>query len=210
MASFIETVLRSPDLLHIQFEFVNLTLGTAADGTPQLKRVAGQTACIVIRLPPQHIAEQVFNSADQRTFPYQALLASPSRLAFDIPESIELPTYTVVGILDKIRELSLRPPDQTLGTGPATAIELPYRVLLVPAPNTRLFHRGTSCASVPMLPLWQAWPQRIVHLPLTKNGDTRDVRLSRRAVRLPSGQAKNATSAPALVALAKTSCVALK
>jgi hypothetical protein len=40
--------------------------------------------------------------------------------------------------------LPLRPIDVAIGTDPTTAIELPYRVLLGPAPDARLFHRNTA------------------------------------------------------------------
>src|SRR5262249_38332920 len=143
MASHVETVLRSADLLNIQIEFVNLTVDVAADGTPRLNRIAGQTPTIVIRLPAQHVAEQVFDSNVSRQLPYVSLLSSPSRLAFDIPAAMPLPAFTVEDILRCVSGLSPRPPGSVLGADPATVIELPYRVLLSPAPNTRLLHRAT-------------------------------------------------------------------
>ena len=143
MSSFVETVLRSLDLLYVQFEFVNLSLEVAADGTARLDRIAGQPASIVIRLPPQHVAEEIFQSTDPRRIPYNAALASPSRLAFDIPDTVALPAFSVEAILYFIKELPLRPADLPLGTDPATVIELPFRVLLGPAPGARVFHRST-------------------------------------------------------------------
>ena len=143
MASYIETVLRSSDLLHIQFEFVNLSVDVAADGSPRLKRTPGQRASIVVRLPPQHIAEQVFDPGDARQFPYKALLAGPTRLAVEIPDAVDLPPFTVQGILKFIQGRPLRLQAQPPDRGPATAIEIPYRVLLSPAANTRLLHRYT-------------------------------------------------------------------
>jgi hypothetical protein len=141
--SFVETVLRPLDLFYVQFEFVNLSLEVAADGSARLDRVAGQPASIVIRLPPQHIAEEIFRSADPRRFPYNAALASPSRLAFDIPNAVALPAFSLEAILRFIKGLPLRLADLSLGTGPATVIELPFRVLLGPAPGAHVFHRST-------------------------------------------------------------------
>jgi hypothetical protein len=103
MTSFVETVLRPIDLLYVQFEFINLILDVAADGSAQLSRIPGQPACIVIRLPPQHVAEEVFESTDPRVVPYNASLACPSRLAFDIPDTVDLPAYSVEAILDFIK-----------------------------------------------------------------------------------------------------------
>src|SRR5262249_31963628 len=112
-----------------------------------LQRVPGQAASIVIRLPPQHIAEEVFNSTDPRHFPYNASLASPSRLAFDIPDAVALPDFSVQAILDLVKKLPLRPANLPLGDAPATVIELPYRLLLGPAPAAQVFHRSTPLAN---------------------------------------------------------------
>src|SRR5262245_48627623 len=78
-------VLRVKDLVHVQFEFINLSLETPTASTPFLRRSAGGAAYIVVHVPPQHVAEPAFNPNDTGTGdpPYQGFLACPTRIVFE-------------------------------------------------------------------------------------------------------------------------------
>ena len=146
MASFIETVLRSRDLLHVQFEFVNLKLDSADPVNPALVGAGPGPAFIVMRLPPQHVTEEAFDAAAPRRPPYDAVLACPSRLAFEIPAARLPIAFTIDGLL---RTIASMPPliAESPGNGPGTFIEFPDRVLLVPQTDARLFHRSDLLSS---------------------------------------------------------------
>ncbi len=77
MSSLFETIIRADDFLHCQFEFVNLALRTSSAGTQQLERAAAGPAFIIVRLPPQNIAEQVAQGSLTLNLPYQAGLSGP-------------------------------------------------------------------------------------------------------------------------------------
>jgi hypothetical protein len=59
--NLVVSVLRTDDLLALQFEFVNLHLDTSSSQEARLVRTrAGQPVFITVHFPPQHIAEQAF------------------------------------------------------------------------------------------------------------------------------------------------------
>ncbi len=73
--SFDLTLLRPDDLLHLDYEFVNLKLLTAG-GAPRLTReVAGQPAFVVVHFPAQSIAEQANELGAAVRAPVPAVLA---------------------------------------------------------------------------------------------------------------------------------------
>jgi hypothetical protein len=127
-------VLRPDDLLALRVQWVNLSV--VGSSSPRLKRNAGAaSACLILHLPPQAIAEEVFweitqpgvdkadtpppageqppptppgdNSVDPP--PIRARAAGESRLVFDWPAGFEC-DYTLAGILQAVQQLSLKVP----------------------------------------------------------------------------------------------------
>ena len=98
------TVMRPEDLLYLKFEFRNMTLQVAPGQIPQLVRLAGTAAQLVVSFPPQHVAEEAFyeNSPEKPNFPHpvKALLAGWSQLVFEIPPQINVIPYTLPALLD--------------------------------------------------------------------------------------------------------------
>ncbi len=97
------TVLRPDDLLHLKFEFRNLTLQVAQGQPPQLVRVPGQLAYLVVYFPPQHIAEEAFREPRESPNlpkPIRALISGWSQLVFEIPPAINTIPYTLPALLD--------------------------------------------------------------------------------------------------------------
>jgi hypothetical protein len=142
--TFFANVLRSGDLLNFQLEFVNLVVDSTNPAEPRLRRETSGDAFIVLRLPPQHIAEDSLKSSEQRAPPYEAFLASPSRLAFQLPAGDVDIDFNLRSILEAFKQLPLKrqdasPPDSR----PGTFVEFPDRLLLVPDDRARLWHRST-------------------------------------------------------------------
>ena len=90
---FHETIVRSLDLLYIQLEFVNWRRDDTALPTPLIRRAGPGPASIIVRLPGQHIAEQVaLRDGPRPQLPYRAFLANPSRLVIQVkPEVVTIP-----------------------------------------------------------------------------------------------------------------------
>jgi hypothetical protein len=147
MSSFVANLIRPIDLLDLQFEFVNLTLDVTSIGRPRLRRTNVAPALIVVRLPPQHVAEEVGSDHSSRRFPYKAFLSCPSRIAFEVPENVAEIPFTVDDILSRIAEWKLRTSNPVADGGPATAIEFPDRLLLIPEPEARFFHPAAPATS---------------------------------------------------------------
>lgn len=144
--SFVTTFLRPDDLFFAEVEFVNLALDTQYPGRPRLMRVAGQSPSMVVRLPSQHVTEEVVGASASAALPYRCALAAPSRLAFDVPASAQLPEFRIDAILAFIATLPLRPCEGTVASAPMTVLEVPYRLLLSPRSGVRLLHRPAPLA----------------------------------------------------------------
>jgi hypothetical protein len=152
--SFVVNVLRSRDLLNFQLEFINLEPPDASDSEPVLRRMGDLPAFIVLRLPAQHIAEIVIDGSTVKP-PYQAVVASPSRLTFKLPEDqAELP-FQLTSILQLLTTLA--PHSDPIEGKPTTVIEFPDRLLLVPDDSVRLMHRSEppTEAILTWTELWQ-------------------------------------------------------
>ena len=150
MAGAFETILRPEDFLYCQLEFVNLRLVTPAAGGPRLVRSNDGPAFIVVRLPPQHFAEEAVGSAATFRLPLRGTPSAPSRLAFRLPSSFTGVDYRVDTLLGQIATAELVGSGPVPTAEPATVIEYPDRLLLVPAGGTHLSHRtspGTSAAT---------------------------------------------------------------
>lgn len=148
-------VLRSADLLSLQLEFLNLKID---DSGPRavLRRAAPGAAHIVLRLPAQHLAERVRSSGSTLDPPFQAVLSGPTRLAFKVPnDMVEIP----LTLQDILAFLSSLPPvlsDAPLSPSPASVIEFPFHLLLVPEAKARLQHReDPPSADTQWAELWQ-------------------------------------------------------
>ncbi len=137
-------VLRPDDLLVLGFAFDNLVLRPGANPGEPGRLVAadtGRPSRVVVHFPPQHIAERASLDEGQPelvapTPPVPAALASPSRLAFDVPASLQAAgiPYTLDSLLDWGR-LTPRPgPQGTVRrpTASETALVVPYRLILSP------------------------------------------------------------------------------
>ncbi|MCI0430394.1 MAG: hypothetical protein L0210_07625 [Rhodospirillales bacterium] len=147
MPSFFGNLLRSRDLLDAQLEFVNLRLDEADPGRPRLRRDGTGVAAIVLRLPPQHVAEQITGGSPSPRLPYKALLSCPSRVAFKIPDNVsDIPfdTEAIFRVLSTCEPLTA---DPATDGRPASVIEFPDRLLLIPSPAARFFHAAAPATS---------------------------------------------------------------
>src|SRR5581483_11833095 len=141
-----ESVLRADDLLYCQFELVNLALDSSATGAPQLTRAAAGPAFIVVRLPPQTIAEQVVPpGGSEPALPFGAGLAGPSRLTFLVPDDMPAVPFRLDAFLALMGKANLVTANDLASD--TTAIECPDRLLLVPPPSSRLVHRTDAVTS---------------------------------------------------------------
>lgn len=163
MSSLFETIIRADDFLHCQFEFVNLALRTSSAGAQQLERAGAGPAFIVIRLPPQNIAEQVAQDSLTLNFPYQAGLSGPSRLTWRLPDSFTNVDYRLDALLAQLDNAELKSADATA----ATVIEFPDRLLLTPQPSVRSTHRSRSFTS-PKTGVTEIW-HTTLQAPLSGN-----------------------------------------
>jgi hypothetical protein len=103
-SNFSLTVLRPADLLHVRFDFVNITLS----GTTL---TVGANALLVVTFPPQSIAERAFYESapgesgagtnEPPTMPpVPARIAGESRLVFRVPQSVGTLPLTLDALLD--------------------------------------------------------------------------------------------------------------
>jgi len=199
-------VLRTDDLLALQFEFVNLHLDATASQEARLVRTpAWQPAFIIVHFPPQHLAEQAFFLDDTGgpppgPVPVKALLSDPSRLVFKLPDEVGSIPYTLDALLDWTKlEPNLAPnalpPGATDGPGPvpldqkATAMELPYRLFLSPDKFGRWTHQVSPRTFNGRTELWHT------RLGTRKpEGGVRETGASVRAIGFRAGQDQFATS----------------
>ena len=153
-------VLRARDLAYFQLELINLALDDPSSSSPMLKRGASGPAYIVLRLPPQHIAEEAM-LADGPTpdLPYRAFLSCPSRLAFEVPSAITAIPFRLDDILQHLTEWAMHAPIASSGSEPSTVIEFPDRLLLIPDQGVRLKHR--SAPPLQDTPWSQLWHTRM-------------------------------------------------
>lgn len=137
-------VLRPDDLLVLGFAFDNLVLRPGANPGDPARLVASETgrpSRVIVHFPPQHITERAALDEGQPvlvapTPPVPAALASPSRLAFDVPAALQTAgiPYTLDSLLDW-GKLTPRPGPQGTVRRPTlseTALVVPYRLILSP------------------------------------------------------------------------------
>jgi hypothetical protein len=144
MSPLVVNVLRAKDLFNAQFEFVNLTLDASAPANPVLRRSGAGRAFIVMRLPPQHIADQIFEFGTVGNVPHTAFLSCPTRIAFELQRNQV--AFSVCALLDEITKLVIMP-GVTSDSVPTTSIEFPDRLLISPEPTAWLHHEPLPIAS---------------------------------------------------------------
>jgi len=163
------SILRPEDLLVLEIELVNLK--ASPDGTEAVLDDARDAALVVVRFPPQAIAEPVWPSegALPDPPPIRTVLAGPSRLVFRVPPGTTVP-LTVDGLLGwESWEPVLAPtalprdtppspgiPAPAMPTALETAIELPHRLVLSPDATGRWTTTGDPHAGDPAVQLWSA------------------------------------------------------
>ena len=123
------SLLRGDDFLALEFETLDMQLESRPAGPPVLVPQGAQSH-LIVRFPPQHIAERAFAPAASITG-MRARIAGGSQLVFRV--NSELP-FTVASLLDwSTPRLTPLLPLATSALDPlVTQIELPYRILLAP------------------------------------------------------------------------------
>ena len=173
---FIE-LLRTEDLLALQFEFINLDLFEAEGELPVrfMRLDEAQPAFVIVHFPPQHVAEPDFHEGKTTADPLapppiESRIAGPSRLAFRIPDAIPFIVYSVRHLLDwsawepSVAPLAA-PPGATRGDfdplppiapplAEQTAIELPYRLFLSPHAGLGWTHAPEAVTRAGRTELW--------------------------------------------------------
>jgi hypothetical protein len=142
-------VLRARDFLNAQFEFEGFSLQVSP--APRLMR-SGGSARMTLRLPGQHIVEDVLEAAETGSIPRAAFLAGASRLVFDLPGELEFISCRVEDFL-KVAERDGILVSGATADDVGTLIEFPDRVLLVPDHGAAIAHR-TALQSGRAAQLW--------------------------------------------------------
>src|SRR4030095_4935706 len=160
-------VVRPNDLLVLTLDFYNLRL-TSPGPSPKLERPDPGNSFIVVHFPPQSFAEQAFLE-DAEGMPPEAQdslplppvisrISGPSRLVFQVPDSLLPLDFKLENILDaltesepivqpRIKEPLPTPPmgfdADFFGTrSQFCAIEAPFRLILSPNIESRWSHAG--------------------------------------------------------------------
>jgi DNA-binding beta-propeller fold protein YncE len=162
-------LLRSDDLLNLEFAFVNLTLQTTPGQPARLVRqTAGQPAFVIVHFPPQSLAEEAFDLTETIKRPARSRMARASRLAFKLPDTLNALPYTVEALLQwntwepVLSPLALpsntpkpaTPPPIVEPTAQQTAIEAPFRVVLSPNTTANWSHSTDSVNHDGFAELW--------------------------------------------------------
>ncbi len=164
------TFVRPDDLLHLDFDFINLRLETGGGRPARLvRRVATEPALIVVHFPPQAMGEQAFGSPP---FPLlvRARLARSTQLAFRVPSTMAEVPYKVESLLNWNRfepnvagtalpadftPSDVTPPPVIAEPDPQqSAIEAPYRLVLSPDRTARWQHPPEAVTHAGFAELW--------------------------------------------------------
>jgi hypothetical protein len=169
--SFEWNVLRSRDLLVLGFRFFNLAPSGGEVGASLIRVAAGQPAYVVVDLAPQHVFEQAEAEADPGPTPVPVPLghrmAQPSRIAFLVPDDVAQIPFTLDALLDWSAWLPSLVPVMSGSSGgepPAirepeiteTSLELPYRLILEPDPQSTWAHAVTPRDVAGRAELWHS------------------------------------------------------
>ena len=177
MPNRIIELLRTTDLLVLEFEFVNLDLFEADGELPVrfMRLDEAQPAFVIVRFPPQHLVERDFHEARTTAdplapAPIESRIAGPSRLVFRIPDTIPFIPYSVSNLLDwsgwepSVAPLAAPPGAASSDFDPLpaiaaplpehTAIELPYRLFLSPHAGLGWTHAPEAVTRAGRTELW--------------------------------------------------------
>ena len=153
------------------FRFFNLAPSGGKVGAPLVRVAAGRPAYVVVDLAPQHIFEQAEAEAEPGPTPVPVPLghrmAQPSRLAFRVPDGVTQVPFTLDALLDwSAWTPSLVPVMYGPGGGQAppirepgiteTYLELPYRLILEPDPQSAWAHAVTAQDVAGRTELWHS------------------------------------------------------
>lgn len=119
--------MRAADLLVLGVHWAGFDLVAGTAAAPRLVATAGGERVLTLIFPPQSIAEVKY-TAEGDTSLRAALLASSSRVALSVPAGAEIP-LEVAGMLEALARGA-----QVISSpeGTATAIELPWHLVLAP------------------------------------------------------------------------------
>jgi hypothetical protein len=145
--SFVVNAFRAKDFLNVQLEFVGLSLDASGPDGQRLVRDGVGPAFIVMRLAPQHIAEEAFVPDSAGTRRRDGFVSAPSRIAFRLPDATREIPFTLQSVLETVKSLEPVTSDLRADASPATAIEFPRGLLLVPRKTARLFHASEPTTS---------------------------------------------------------------
>ena len=172
MATFSVDVVRADDLLVMRIDLVNLALDPDESQRPRrlIRDTGGIDALLIVRFPPQHIAEMCLRElatgdvTDPGADHVPSIIAGESRLVFRLPGTMTSLPLTLEALLDwdrfepvvalnedtaELERPPLRPP-----TDQETAIELPVRIVLQPDQRATWTHRSKPFVSDGACELW--------------------------------------------------------
>jgi hypothetical protein len=113
--TFSATLVRREDLVSLKFDFVNLTLSTASDGSQQIVPNGAGASYIIVNFQPQHIFEEALlenpTPSPPLEKPVDARIAGGSRIVLIVPADKTPIPYTTEGLLAALGalEMSLAP-----------------------------------------------------------------------------------------------------
>ncbi|WP_370948860.1 hypothetical protein AB5J62_15265 [Amycolatopsis sp. cg5] len=157
--TFRASILRREDLLTIDFAGYNLVRTSDSHGrNPRLVRQQAGAAYLVASLAPQSVGEQAFFGS----YPggvARAVLSGSTVLAFRLPDSTESIPYRLGDLLDwAALSLSVgenaNGPGESGDSGPTTAIEAPWHLLVSPDSTATWQHAVTPVTKGTRTELW--------------------------------------------------------
>ena len=130
MAQFL--LVRPDDLVHLGLQFSGFALDqTAAASRPRLVAVSDR-ASITLTFPPQALAERAVIPTDLFTFTAFAVRAGTSQVQFAVPAATAF-ELTATGILNALQGPGATVVPTPFGASDATAIEIPWKLVVSPA-----------------------------------------------------------------------------
>ncbi len=153
-------LLRADDLLALHIRFSNLAIKRQPDGAARLVRIDNaRAATLTVRLPGQHIAEQVFDIGNgaQPQPPVAAKIARPSQLTFALPEGTNSIPLTFAALLDWQALQSDWPREADTGLSDQSTqsvLELPAGLALTPPDGSHWRHATEPVVHAGRVELW--------------------------------------------------------
>ena len=166
----VQTIVRPEDRLNLTVHLYNLELRAGLFKAPHLRRRdPADVAHIAFEFEGQHLAEQAFFEAADVSGsepvglpPVLTRLSYPTRLAFELPASIQELPFRLEALLnwtsfdpktvETIRAAAeIKPPSEF-----QTAIEVPYRLFVSPDAPYGWKQSAVKVPEAPRIPLWHA------------------------------------------------------